>query len=357
MSTTHFNIREHIIPVPRVGGRERGVDSTLLLAIKQYTPKAPHSSNGITLIAAPANAQPKEVYEPLWDRIFEVATRKGIAIGHIWMADIAHQGESGIRNEGKTFDKDISPTEHSRDLLTMMNHFKDDMRSPIIGFGHSMGGIHIVHLAITHPRLFTGIILVDPMLRESLSVELNLKIVKATAARRDRWPSREEAVKYLRRSRVYGAWDAEAFDKFAEHGLRQASTDDGESQDDRGAVTLTTPVHQEIMVMVRPGAADTNGHLNAALVRSAPRIAFQMLRHVQPRMLFVTGGKSNIWPHAAETISSAGIEINGSGSRVVLIVLEEAGHYPPMENPQKTAEVIVQWLDVERNESAKAWKL
>lgn len=30
--------------------------------------------------------------------------------------------------------------DHSRDLLALVNHFRDEMPYPLIGLGHSMGG-------------------------------------------------------------------------------------------------------------------------------------------------------------------------------------------------------------------------
>lgn len=33
--------------------------------------------------------------------------------------------------------------DHGRDLLHMINHFRDQMPRPLIGIGHSMGGNHM----------------------------------------------------------------------------------------------------------------------------------------------------------------------------------------------------------------------
>lgn len=41
----------------------------------------------------------QELYEPLWEEIYLRLKLSGIKIRGIWIADVAHQGASGILNE------------------------------------------------------------------------------------------------------------------------------------------------------------------------------------------------------------------------------------------------------------------
>lgn len=41
------------------------------------------------------------MYEPLWDELYQRMTEAGKSIRGIWIADVAHQGESGVLNEKK----------------------------------------------------------------------------------------------------------------------------------------------------------------------------------------------------------------------------------------------------------------
>lgn len=41
----------------------------------------------------------KELYEPLWDDIYEKLRSQNQRIRAIWIADVAQQGQSGILNE------------------------------------------------------------------------------------------------------------------------------------------------------------------------------------------------------------------------------------------------------------------
>lgn len=43
----------------------------------------------------------KELYEPLWEEIYARSKANGFRIRSIWMADVAHQGQSSVINEDR----------------------------------------------------------------------------------------------------------------------------------------------------------------------------------------------------------------------------------------------------------------
>jgi len=102
---SHFRVTEHIPPTqhtrhwPR--GTEVGYENALKLAVKQYVPltNLDPQPGDVTFVAAHANGFPKEMYEPMFDDLFEKLSRLGRRIRAVWIADIAHQGQSGILNE------------------------------------------------------------------------------------------------------------------------------------------------------------------------------------------------------------------------------------------------------------------
>ena len=107
MSSTYFRIDEHKVPASHIRGFPRSTatkqEEVLDLAVKQYTPlsnKSPKPGD-ITIIAAHANGFPKELYEPLWDELLKRCEQHGFGIRGIWIADVVHQGWSGVLNEGK----------------------------------------------------------------------------------------------------------------------------------------------------------------------------------------------------------------------------------------------------------------
>lgn len=76
------------------------------MAVKQYKPSYTDRSEPLpgdmTIIACPALGFPKELYEPVWDHLFEeFQTGRKHFIRNIWVADPATQASSGIMNQGK----------------------------------------------------------------------------------------------------------------------------------------------------------------------------------------------------------------------------------------------------------------
>ena len=83
--------------------------------------------------------------------------------------------------------------DHPRDLFLMVNHFRQYMKRPIIGVGHSMGGNNLINLSLMHPRLFTTLVLLDPVFARAFRQVGAFAAARASTKRRDRWPSRKAA--------------------------------------------------------------------------------------------------------------------------------------------------------------------
>lgn len=107
MSSSVFRVIEHSVNAQHIreypaatAGRQEDV---LQLAVKQYVPLSnPDPKPGdLSIIGAHANGFPKELYEPLWEEINHRLKAKGVSIRGIWIADVAHQGLSGVVNETK----------------------------------------------------------------------------------------------------------------------------------------------------------------------------------------------------------------------------------------------------------------
>ena len=157
----------------------------------------------------------------------------------------------------------------------MINHFRQSMPRPLIGIGHSMGGANLVQLSLMHPRLFSTLVLIDPVIAPAPS-NGNWIPAKASAGRRDRWPSRAAAAQSFKKSKFYSVWDPRVLDLWIKYGLRNLPThiypsvtaasstppvisvDAGASiiptpnPDTEQEVTLTTTKHQEVFSFLRP---------------------------------------------------------------------------------------------------------
>ncbi|OAA78949.1 hypothetical protein LEL_02435 [Akanthomyces lecanii RCEF 1005] len=383
MASSVFDIKEHVIPGEHTReyarAKANSQEETLVIHVKQYTPKgngAPQKGD-LTIIGAHANGFPKELYEPLWEELVKNLTAKSVRVGSIWIADCAWQGQSGILNQDKLGD-DPCWFDYTRDMLQMINHFR--MPRPLIGIGHSFGACAITKLSLFHPRLFSSLVLVDPVI--SLShpdgVRFYMQPPAMSAKRRDVWPSRDAAAAAFRKSPFYQSWDPRVFDRWVAHGLTQRDPAAPE-------VTLATTKHQEVFTFARPShhalAADGKGVADRDLVpdmdlangvmapiyRPEPGGVFQELPQLRPWVLWVFGGNSYMSLPAMreEKVSATGTGVGGNGGvaagRVAQVVGEDWGHLIPLEAPafvakaaaDSAADTVKRWWAEER--AYEAW--
>ncbi|KAK3624903.1 hypothetical protein LTR56_020717 [Elasticomyces elasticus] len=227
MSSSFFNVTEHVVPCSHIREYPRatasGHDDPLELCVKQYSPvNNPNPQPGdVTIIATHGSGLPKELYEPLFEDIVERSQQTNVRIRSVWIADCAHQGASGIRNERK-LGNDPSWFDHCRDLLAMVQHFREDMPRPLIGIGHSMGATQLTLLSLMHPRLFTSLILCEPVMDKCTESCQGPTLTKLSTFRRDVWPSREDAVQAATKS--YRKWDSRVLQWWNQHAFRELPT-------------------------------------------------------------------------------------------------------------------------------------
>lgn len=317
----------------------------------------------------------QELYEPLWEDLYLVLKARGQAIQGIWIADAAHQGMSGILNDGK-LGNDPSWADHPRDLLHMINHFRKEMSRPLIGIGHSMGGCHLVDLSLIHPRLLSTLILIDPVIQASAAVPVysSQNFSRQSTFRRDMWPSRSEAVSSMTRSKFYQAWDSRVLNQWIKYGLRDLPTAtypssiDSSKPDGDKPVTLATSKHQEVFTYVRPifdekhfpGKQATKRITHPDLdpmfapeppfYNAGPIKAFANLPYVRPSALYIFGGRSALSSPdlRKQKMERTGTGVGGSGGkkegRVKEVLLEDAGHLIPMENVGGVVHASAEWV-------------
>lgn len=407
MSSHFFQINEHVIDASHIRGFPRTTSTTqddvFQLSVKQYTPLSNTIPNpgDVTILAAHANGFPKELYEPLWDELVRESAQRGFRIRGIWIADVVHQGFSSVLNEDK-LGNDPAWLDHSRDLLHLVNVFRKEMPRPIIGVGHSMGGCQLANLALLHPRLLESLILIDPVIQRMVSVSGNISPAFSSAQRRDRWPSREEAAKSMKKNKFYQTWDPRVFDRWIQYGLRDLPTrlypmststpgivpatistepTTTPAVPQPKEVTLTTSKHQEVMTFLRPNfpfregdkeqsSSDysaTNSTINrrthpdlspgdiaqAPFYRGESMMVFQQLPHLRPSVLYIFGSLSFLTDDKIieEKMTMTGSGVGGSGGakegRVANVMVKDAGHLIPMEKVEESAQHTASWIGKE----------
>lgn len=290
------------------------------------------------------------------------------------IADAAWQGRSGRLNKGK-LGNDPSWLDYARDIGHMINTFRPP--PPLVGMGHSFGAAAMVNASLFNPRLFSTLVLLDPVISQyaSTPAPLSQSPAGASAYRRDVWPSREVAAASFAKSPFYKTWDKRALERWIQYGLVE-----GEKE---GEVVLLTSRNQEVFTFLRPswpawdaqGKAVVKPHLVPDMPRPSvdelqkdkhlttypfyrpePPFTLTRLPHVRPSVFYVLGGKSNV---CTPELQRRRMEITGSGlsgsggakeGRVAEVIDENSGHLVPMENPRFCSQQVVQWVkgEVER---------
>ena len=248
----------------------------------------------------------------------------------------------------------------------MINHFSSQISRPIIGIGHSMGGCQIAQLSLLHPRLFTSLVLIDPIISGSIR-KGNWMPAIASVKRRDIWPSRAAAATSFGKSPFYRAWDPRVLDRWIEHGLRDLPTLLHPQSEHPEAITLRTTKHNEVHSFLRPAvdynAPDANGKPTRVthpdlpptlapdlpFYRPEPGLVFDKLPHVRPPVLYILGAKSDV---SMADERKAKMERTGSGwggsggakEGKVREVLLDCGHLVPMEKVVETADEAGKWI-------------
>jgi pimeloyl-ACP methyl ester carboxylesterase len=277
----------------------------------------------------------------------------------------------------------------------MINHFRRQITQPIIGVGHSMGGCHLVRLSLMHPRLFTTLILMDPVIQRLPSKQGNYGPAKASTVRRDIWPNRKAAEASFKRSKFYQTWDSRVLDLWIKYGLRDlptllhpkptaasntlppinadpSSATVSPDKETETEVTLTTTKHQEVFTFMRPNFpsptnsnpeehpnpathpdVDVKAGPNAPFYRPEPLATFQQLPYLRPSVLYIFGDQSFLSAPLlkADKMAQTGVGPGGSGGakkgRVQEVTFKGIGHLIPMEVVGKTADACQDWLTLE----------
>jgi len=331
----------------------------------------------------------QELYEPLWVDLHARSKANGFRIHGIWIADVAQQGASLALNEHfigldskwlpgfehhETEMNNYSDSwlDHSRDLLHMINHFRSEMPLPIIGVGHSMGANQLVNLALYHPRLFSTLILMEPVISEISrddKADTGRVPARLSTFRRDIWPSKAAAMANFKKQKYYQFWDPRVLDLWIEHGIR--STPTALYPDERnGAVTLSTTKHHEVRSFLRPmflrkgeyddvqreAYPDLDPSLNPEVMpfyRPEVPGTFHRLKYLRPSVLYIFGEESDMSTPAliAKKMARTGIATGGSGGaakgRVQELTIKGRGHLVPMEVVDECAAAIGAWTGKE----------
>lgn len=192
---------------------------------------------------------------------------------------------------------------------------------PVLGVGHSMGGVMTLMLAAERPDLFKKIVLLDPVLFSSeiiLMQRLMRKsgfwrrtdLVKKVSSRRREWPDAQSMEADLSQKSLYKNWHPDALQAFIKGGTR--STEQG--------IELCCDPEWE-----------------ASIFGSYPRGLWSALRKVQVPTHIILASES--YGFIARSARKAA-KVNSN----IQIQTFEGSHCFPMEQPDSVAKILLELL-------------
>lgn len=193
---------------------------------------------------------------------------------------------------------------------------REQCDGPVIGVGHSMGGLCTFMAAHRYPELFRAVVIMDPPVINgwgALSFGLMKKLGMAdritpagkSAGRRERWASRDEVRASLGRKKFFQAFDPDCFEDYLLFGFTN----------DEGGVRLTVPVATEV-----------------AIFRTTPHDAWRYRSPLKVPGVLLSGAQSEF--------AGTGFAERMARQQRMLHEKVEGGHMFPLEKPLQTAAAI-----------------
>jgi pimeloyl-ACP methyl ester carboxylesterase len=397
-SPCEFVVHEHTLPAQHIREYDHGVadeNEDYYIHIKQYSPKLARQpqEDDVTIIAAAGIGMVKEIYEPFFQILTSKCMERGVFIRNVWIADMGCVGKSAIVN-ARNLSHDQNWFDHSRDLLAMVNHFRKQIPRPIVGFGHSMGGCQIAHLATLHPNLFHSLILIEPAIWKGLAPPATLANARVMSRRKEYWPTRAEAEKGITQNPFFKHWHPRVISLLIENSFakpEQLPIPTPKEKDEKATdpVVSTTPRTMEVALSLRPNYSadstaqdlkrdrvsapdvDPDARMNFPFYRGEPIAMLKALPKLRPSVCYIVGDKSHIcWPEVRkERLEVTGTGVGGSGGakmgRVVERVVKGGNHYPLFDEASMEAVggFAGDWLEgemgrwrMDRERRMKGWR-
>ncbi|KAI4168737.1 MAG: hypothetical protein LQ343_006173 [Gyalolechia ehrenbergii] len=231
-----------------------------------------------------------------------------------------------------------------------------------------------------HPRLFTSLILLEPMIQKDFPPAPNAAML--STFRPNIFTSMADAQTLIRKNKFFASWDPRALHKYIEYGLGPVSTAlyPISEKISAGSVTLTTTKHQEAWTYLRPNFEarmasnddtiwggrrerllfpdlDAESEGTYVFHRAEPGIIEASLPTVRPSVLYMFGGRSPLAPPEKRKakLENTGVATGGGGghkySMVSAKLFPDASHSLPCEQTKECAEAAAAWLGIQLRRS------
>ncbi|KIN97917.1 hypothetical protein M404DRAFT_867768 [Pisolithus tinctorius Marx 270] len=297
-------------------------------------------NTGLTLFLAHANGFPKEIWETMLRSLLDSPAAP--LVDEVWSFEAVQHGDSALVN-AENLSGIFDTQDNARDIANFLLYYLPDETTPtalptqlsrisqatsdarkehgyrqrkLVVVGHSFGGVTSVLAALNFPKLFSSLILVDPVIFNYGCHDLGFKLARDALMRRDTWCSREEALRLFGQRSFFTSWHPDVLKLYVDYGL---------TTDASGGVKLKTTPVQESLCYVNIHPPLEHWELLEKLDESIT------LRWVVPAVSFIgeQETKVRVWRRPA----------NASN-----VVFPFAGHLIVQEAPVELAEDVAEFL-------------
>ncbi|MEP7289488.1 MAG: alpha/beta hydrolase [Chloroflexota bacterium] len=206
------------------------------------------------------------------------------------------------------------------DLLAGLDEITDQ---PVVGIGHSVGGIATLYAAIKRPERFSRLILIDPTMVSPLGLipfwiakllgrEPRSELAERTLRRRRTWQSTQAAYDYFRSKPLFTRWPDDMIHAYAES-ITTPSTD--------GSVQLRWSPEWE-----------------AQIYRTVPTDVWRLPRQIKQPTMVIHGELSDMFSRGSA------ITFRALKPDVVTFSVPNAGHLVPQEQPEQIGRLLGNFL-------------
>ncbi len=263
--------------------------------------------SGPALVFAHANGFPIGSYGPILDRLADSFQVSG------WEARPLIQG---------TDPQEVFSWQPFADDLKI--GIESRFKSPVIGVGHSLGGVVNLLAGASNPELYRALVLLDPVIFSGVRSFVwgqmkrwgrahTMPLMAGALRRRDSWPDRETVRRSWTGKPAFEGWTDGAFDAYLEAGLEEDSTS--------GTVRLRYSKEWE-----------------ARIFEVGPHDVWSEISRIRVPVMVLRGEHSDTF-----TVGAAR-KFEKKAPNGVCRIVEGTGHMLPMQRPEVVAEMIEEWV-------------
>jgi len=206
-------------------------------------------------------------------------------------------------------------------IKELVDHIESNAEEPIIGVGHSLGGILTFMAAYHRPELFREIIMLDPPLAygllalflfitKKLRLIDHVRLVAQTKKRRTQWFSRQEAEAYFKQKPPFNRFDPDCLRDYVQYGTTASET----------GVKFSFDVNVE-----------------SKIFKTTPHNISSLSKKLNVPGTVIVGEHSYV--------SGRSLNRFAKRHRLYLERFKDGGHLFPLEYPERTAVMLTETID------------